>query len=141
MEPVLLRDADQMSMAHGLEVRVPFLDHQLVELMFWIPDALKLDGTPKPLLVGALGNALPKDITQRPKQGFVMPFATWMKNELRAFCQVRLERLAQRNLGFNPHVLNALWESFLRGDPRASWPKIWLLVVLEDWLDRNGVSE
>ena len=141
MEPVLLRDADQMSMAHGLEVRVPFLDHQLVELMFWIPDALKLDGTPKPLLVGALGNALPKDITQRPKQGFVMPFATWMKNELRAFCQVRLERLAQRNLGFNPHVLNALWESFLRGDPRASWPKIWLLVVIEDWLDRNGVSE
>ena len=141
MEPVLLRDADQMSMAHGLEVRVPFLDHQLVELMFWIPDALKLDGTPKPLLVGALGDALPKDITQRPKQGFVMPFATWIKNELRAFCQARLERLAQRNLGFNQQVLNALWESFLRGDPRASWPKIWLLVVLEDWLDRNGVGE
>jgi asparagine synthase (glutamine-hydrolysing) len=85
MHDVLLRDTDQMSMAHALEARVPLLDHVLVEEVMALPDAIKWpqNGTPKPLLVAALDKRLPESIVHRPKQGFALPFAPWMRGPLR----------------------------------------------------------
>jgi asparagine synthase (glutamine-hydrolysing) len=81
----LLRDADVMSMAHGLEVRVPFVDHRMVSTVW-----PALGGHPelldkKRLLVESLGAVLPEEIVQRPKQGFTLPFEHWLDGPLASF--------------------------------------------------------
>lgn len=138
MVNVLLRDTDQMSMAHALEVRVPFLDHELVELVLAIPDAIKYPHSTKKLLVDALGELLPPEIVNRPKMGFTLPFAHWMKHELRGFCAERLSYLGQR-APFDGIMIQQLWQDFLQGKPGVSWSRLWALVVLADWLQRNRV--
>jgi asparagine synthase (glutamine-hydrolysing) len=140
MHDVLLRDTDQMSMAHSLEVRVPLLDHALMEYVMGLPDAHKQqNGTPKRLLVDSLRGLLPESIVRRPKQGFTFPFELWMRGELRAFCT---ERLGTRGLGargiFRQEALGLLWQSFVDGRRDVSWSRVWHLVVLEDWLQRQG---
>ncbi len=84
MQNTLLRDADFMSMSQGLELRVPLIDHQLAKAVLVLPGAMKLNGTPKKLLVEALAGSLPEDIVHRPKRGFTLPFEHWMRQELRA---------------------------------------------------------
>src|SRR5208283_5045346 len=80
MRNTLLRDADFMSMAHGLELRVPFLDRALVETCFRIPGKRKLQGdSPKSLLLASLGVDLPPRIVNRPKRGFTLPFERWLR--------------------------------------------------------------
>ncbi len=139
MQNVLLRDTDQMSMAHSLEVRVPLLDHELVELMLGMPDHLKFPHRPKPLLVDAMGDLLPEGIADRPKMGFTLPWQAWMKNELREFSEKRLDYLARRE-AFNGEALMELWKRFLRDDPGVTWSRLWPLVVLGDWLERHHVE-
>ncbi|MDX6692468.1 MAG: asparagine synthase (glutamine-hydrolyzing) [Blastocatellia bacterium] len=142
MHDVLLRDTDQMSMAHALEVRVPLLDHKLVEYLMGLPDEHKLsNGTPKRLLVESLDGLLPEEIVKRPKRGFTLPFEPWMRGGLRGFCETRLspERVGSRGF-FKPERVRGLWQSFLDGGASVSWSRLWILVVLEDWLERNGVE-
>lgn len=142
MHDVLLRDSDQMSMAHALEVRVPLLDHKLVEFLMSVPDKFKRpDGTPKSLLVASLGNLLPADVVHRQKQGFTLPFADWMRGDLRKFCEDRLapQRIAGRGI-FDAREVGRLWKSFLDGSPEVSWSRLWVLVVLEEWLEQNAVQ-
>jgi asparagine synthase (glutamine-hydrolysing) len=142
MHDVLLRDTDQMSMAHALEVRVPLLDHTLVEYLMGLPDSYKRsNGTPKRLLVESLDGLLPDEIIHRPKQGFTLPFELWMRGALRRFCEERIsrERLGARGI-FRPDQVQALWRAFLAGRQEVSWSRLWVLVVLEEWLARNNVS-
>jgi asparagine synthase (glutamine-hydrolysing) len=142
MHDVLLRDTDQMSMASGLEVRVPLLDHRLVEYLMGLPDAVKLPRTvPKRLLVESLGSALPDDCVRRRKQGFVLPFDLWMKGDLRSFCEHHLgpHGLAGRGFVREPAV-QALWAAYLAGDRRTSWSRPWALVALNAWLEQNQVD-
>ncbi len=136
---VLLRDTDQMSMAHALEVRVPFLDHELVEFVLGVSDAQKFPHTPKKLLVDALGDLLPAQVVNRPKMGFTLPWEHWMRNELRSFCEARLRNLGARPL-FRRDGVEALWKRFQHGDPRVNWARVWGLVVLADWLDTNRIG-
>jgi asparagine synthase (glutamine-hydrolysing) len=133
---VLLRDTDQMSMAHALEVRVPFFDHALVEYVLRIPDKYKYPDYPKKLLVESLHPLLPNEIVFRQKKGFDLPWKTWMKNELKDFCQQRLEKLADRKL-VSPILLRNLWLSFLANKNDNLWSRIWIFAVLEDWLEKN----
>ncbi|SRR6266540_1115532 len=142
MHDVLLRDTDQMSMAHALEVRVPLLDHKLVEYVMGTPDAHKRpNGVPKSLLVRSLGDLLPHDVTHRPKRGFTLPFADWMRGDLRNFCE---ERLHSRRVGsrgvFDAGEVKNLWRSFINGSREVSWSRIWILVALEEWLEQNHVD-
>ena len=129
MPDQLLRDTDVMSLAHSLEVRVPFLDHRLVELVLTLPDALKRGGAqPKPLLHAALYDQLPPDIRdRRHKQPFTLPFQRWMQGPLRQ----RVESLlweAQTTHHLNPGPLRRTWSSFLAG--KAHWTRVWALAVL-----------
>ena len=139
MQNVLLRDTDQMSMAHALEVRVPFLDHELVEFVLTVPDDIKYSATPKGLLVGALGDLLPEEIVNRPKMGFTLPYEQWMRQELRGFCETRLNSIAAR-AAFNADAILRSWRDFLGGKPTISWSRLWMLVALEHWLQRNRVD-
>lgn len=139
LQNVLLRDTDQMSMAHALEVRVPFLDHELVEFVLGVSDVHKYPHTPKRLLVESLGDLLPNEVVHRPKMGFTLPWALWMKQELRSFCDERINALGSREQ-FRPGAVEALWQRFLAGDPRTNWARVWDLVVLEDWLARHSIE-
>ena len=140
MQNVLLRDSDQMSMAHALELRVPFLDYELVELLLVITDEVKLPNYgPKPLLVAAMGEWLPETIVNRPKMGFTLPYELWMKGALREFCSERLKQLGNRPF-FAAVTLQKLWHDFLQGNPGVKWSHLWSLVVLEEWLENNGID-
>lgn len=140
MQNVLLRDADQMSMAVALEVRVPFLDYKLIEYVLGIKDEFKKPIYPKKLLVDSLKGLLPDEIVHRKKMGFVFPWEVWLKNELRPFCEERITQLSKRSF-INPTYLQNQWHFFLQGDKNIRWLDMWLCVVLEDWMQKNRVED
>jgi asparagine synthase (glutamine-hydrolysing) len=135
----LLKDTDQMSMAVSLEVREPFFDQDLVEFVLAVPDAVKEPVYPKSLLVESLKPLLPDEVVHRKKQGFLFPWSVWLKNELRAFCEERINNAARRPF-IDGTRLTAYWRKFLAGDSTVRWGEIWLFVVLEYWLDKNGIE-
>jgi asparagine synthase (glutamine-hydrolysing) len=142
MHDVLLRDTDQMSMRHGLEVRVPLLDHELVQYVMGVSDAAKQAGAgPKPLLLRQIEADLPPGCLRRPKQGFVLPFAAWMRGALRPYCEAHLlgGTLAGR-VGLDGDAVRQLWQSFVDGRPTVSWSRLWTLVALSAWTERNGAT-
>ncbi|MEO7190496.1 MAG: asparagine synthase (glutamine-hydrolyzing) [Vicinamibacterales bacterium] len=142
MHDVLLRDTDQMSMRHGLEVRVPLLDHRLVEHLMGLPDAAKDFGAiPKGLLIDSLGEPLPAVCTNRPKRGFVLPFDLWMRTALGPFCAHHLgpDGLGGRSFMRRDAVSN-LWSGFLQGSGTTTWARPWALVALSAWLESTGVD-
>ncbi len=136
---VLLRDTDQMSMAHALEVRAPFFDHRLVEYVLSLPDAVKYPHTPKQLLVDAMAPRLPEAISQRPKMGFSLPFAHWLRNDLRTFAAQSIDRLSAHP-AFHGDAVRQVWDRFQSGDPGIGWARVWQLVVLGEWIDKNGLE-
>ncbi len=80
MQNQLLKDTDTMSMCHGIEIRVPFLDHQMIRTMLKIDPAVKFNNKlPKKLLIEAFADILPKVIWNRSKMGFTVPLQEWMK--------------------------------------------------------------
>jgi asparagine synthase (glutamine-hydrolysing) len=142
MRNMLLRDADVFSMAHGMELRVPLLDHKLVERAVQSPGACKRpDPRPKPLLVDAVGPRLPKIVHRHPKLGFTFPWRAWLQGPMRGRADRALRnREAWRSLGLNPAGPLALWERFLRDDRRLSALQILALVVLEDYSGRHSLK-
>lgn len=138
MQNVLLRDADQMSMAHALEVRVPFLDHELVEKIIPLPDSYKSTASPKKIVTDTFSDLLPEEIYNREKMGFVLPYDVWMKNELRTFCESHLNWLKDSGY-FNAAELDKNWNLFLKGSQAITWSRIWILVVLSNWMQQNNV--
>jgi asparagine synthase (glutamine-hydrolysing) len=135
----LLKDTDQMSMAVSLEVREPFFDQDLVEFVLAVPDGLKNPSYPKSLLVESLQPMLPDEIVFRKKQGFLFPWDVWLRTDLKAFCTRYIKNMADRPF-INGERLISYWNRFLAGDKQVRWSEIWLFVVLEYWLEKNGVS-
>ena len=135
----LLKDTDQFSMAVALEVREPFFDHDLVEFVLAIPDQQKFPVYAKKLLVESLKGLLPDENVHRRKQGFLFPWSVWMKKELRSFCEAHLQRIAQRDF-INGKNLLAYWQRFLNNDSSVRWMEIWLFVILEYWMEKNGIE-
>jgi asparagine synthase (glutamine-hydrolysing) len=135
----LLKDTDQMSMAVSLEVREPFFDQDLVEFVLAVPDGLKEPTYPKSLLVESLAPLLPGEIVHRKKQGFLFPWSFWLKNELRGFCEEKINNMAGRPFINGPRLIS-YWQNFLAGDRDTRWAEIWLFVVLEYWLEKNGIE-
>ena len=139
MQNVLLRDTDQMSMAVALEVRVPFLDYQLVEYVLGVSDEYKKPIIPKKLLVDSLGDLLPPEVVHRPKMGFVFPWEVWLRKELKPLCDQSIRNLAKREFIQGEYLL-ATWERFLKGDKQVRWLDMWLCTVLENWMEKNQIN-
>ena len=139
MQNILLRDTDQMSMSHALEVRVPFLDYELVEYVLQVNDEVKFPHSPKQLLVESLNGLLPKEIYHRKKMGFVFPWDTWMRNDLKNYCELNLLSLSQFQI-FDMNGIRRLWFDFLKGDQLVTWSRIWPLVTLANWLKENKIE-
>ncbi len=135
----LLRDADQMGMSVGLEIREPLFDHRLVEFMLSLPDAIKNSKKPKQLFFDTLEPLLPPEIFYRPKKGFVLPWDHWMRNELYSFCEEQINRISQRSQ-FNSTAVQRLWKNFNRSHPHVRWTEVWIFVVLGYWMDKNGIQ-
>jgi asparagine synthase (glutamine-hydrolysing) len=127
----LLRDTDVMSMAHSLEVRVPLLDHVLVERVLRLPRELKQQGSgPKPLLNAALQNVLPDAISKRTdKQGFTFPFDRWIQ-DMRA-----MVGSCESNTYLNRNAVEQVWRG--HGAGQMHWSRVWALAALQQWSDLN----
>jgi asparagine synthase (glutamine-hydrolysing) len=139
LENVLLRDADQMGMAHSLEIREPFLDKDLVEFMLAMPDDFKPLKPPKQLLIDAMGDLIPREIWDRPKMGFSFPWQAWMNRELKPFCTERLELLKNFEL-LNPAYIDGLISGLNQKD-NPNWHKAWSLAVLGHWINRQNIHD
>jgi asparagine synthase (glutamine-hydrolysing) len=140
---MLLRDSDAMSMRHGLELRVPFLDRELVEGVVALPMAFKLgDGRRKALLLDVIGRDLPESVLSDSKRGFVLPFHRWLRNELRPALEETLgSPSAAEALGLRSEVVARIWRRMVDGQGGPSyWTRPWGLHVLIQWAKANRVS-
>ncbi len=140
---VLLRDIDAMSMAHSLEVRVPFLDLDFAADLARIPWTMKYrDGTGKWILKQALRDLLPDEILFRRKMGFGLPYNIWMRRTLRDHIRDVLNPSQIKRRGvLDAKATDALVARFYAGDDTV-WRKVWTLFILESWatsvLDATG---
>jgi asparagine synthase (glutamine-hydrolysing) len=123
----LLRDGDVMSMAHSVEMRVPFLDHRLVEHVLAVPTQFRLDPErPKPLLLDVLDGRIPRAVWKRPKMGFTFPMDRWMRQRAP---ELRAASLSSKLL--DPRAVERVWDGFCRG--RDEWSRPWALYVLSQF--------
>ncbi|MDX6383410.1 MAG: hypothetical protein QOK48_983 [Blastocatellia bacterium] len=143
----LLRDIDAVSMAHSLEVRVPYLDPVVAEAALSLPDQAKMGHSSPPQHFGTLSyreagtkrvlldiakGMLPEGFDTRPKRGFGMPFDSWLRGPLREVLLDTLseDRVRRRGL-LEPHAVTTVKQEFLNGS--ANWTRPWLLMMLELW--------
>jgi asparagine synthase (glutamine-hydrolysing) len=133
---LLLMRVDKLTMANGVEARVPFLDHELVELAMAIPSDEKIrGGVGKHLLKRAVADLLPQDLVWRPKQGFNAPVRHWFRGELGARLEARLRSSALNELGYvDPRAVNDLLGLHRSGRADRAF-QLWNLLNLAEWFD------
>jgi len=139
MQHVLLRDSDQMSMAHSLEIRVPFLDHNVVELATHLSNNMKNPTSPKKFITETFSDILPHEVVNRKKMGFTLPWSVWIKNELREFTESGFQVLFDQEV-VNEKVLKTAWNKFLLGNEEKSFISFWHLSVLGHWMKNNQIN-
>ena len=133
--------SDRLSMAHSLEIRVPFVDHELVERVFALPEALKIGHWErKRLLRRALGPRLPPTLLRAPKRGFVGPTASWLRGELRPMLEDELSADRISRLGyFAPPVVTGLLDDHFSGRQNREG-MLWALLCFSTWHRLNVES-
>jgi asparagine synthase (glutamine-hydrolysing) len=131
----LLPKVDRMSMAHGLEVRTPFLDRDVVPFALALPPAMKLRGwSRKRVLKHAMRDLLTPEILNRPKRGFGVPLDRWFRTDLRPFVEARLiGPQARLNAHVRHEALQRLWQEHLQG--AGNGLALWTLLTLEVFLE------
>ncbi len=132
----ILTKVDRMTMAHSIEARPPLLDHKLVEFAATVPSHMRLrGGTTKYLLKRAMRGILPDGIIDRPKQGFAVPLALWLRGELSEFVRDLLLSVTCRQRGFfNTSYIERLLKQHERG--RDLSLQIWTMLSFELWCRR-----
>jgi asparagine synthase (glutamine-hydrolysing) len=137
LQESILVKVDRASMACSLEVRAPFLDHELVEFIMGLPSRMKLRGlTSKYILKKAMGNWLPDEIIQRSKKGFGVPIAKWVKGPLKELFGELLSADRIRQEGFlNSEYVTNLYQEHLH-NRRDNRKQLWTLLVWELWVNR-----
>ena len=129
-----LHYTDKMSMSVSSEVRVPFLDHKLLEFAFKLPPHLKMRGTTtKYLLKKSMNNILPKEIIKRSKAGFGAPIRSWLRTDLKPLVNDLLSprRIKQRGY-FNPRIIETMIKENSKGKQDYNY-QIWALLTFEIW--------
>jgi asparagine synthase (glutamine-hydrolysing) len=130
----ILVKMDRMAMANSLEVRSPLLDHHVIEFAAGLPSEMKYHGrTSKYLLKRFAERRVPPSVIHRPKMGFSIPLASWLRGELRPMAEDLL--LSERALGrsyFQPETIRGMWTRHQEGQ-RNHAHHLWALMVLELW--------
>ena len=137
----LLRDTDAASMAASLEVRVPLLDHVVVETAFAVPDAERFGRPTTKQLLRRLALAdLDPAIFDRRKAGFVLPIDRWARHEMRnIIAETFSDAELCRNVGLEPSAVQRLWQAFLAGHSGIYWTRMWAIFVLLWWCREQRV--
>ena len=131
MRNQLLRDSDVFSMAHSLELRVPFVDHLLYGAVLPYLDSGFDRSFPKKILVDAVGD-FPDEIVHRPKQGFTFPFSDWMKHgKIKETINDSLMSSQMQNY-FNSKALVNLQKDFEQS--KIHWSRVWTMYVINNYL-------
>lgn len=138
----LLRDTDVASMAPSLEVRVPLLDHRVVEAAQAVPEGPRFHPLGKKALLKSLAMpSLDPTLFDRPKAGFVLPIELWAKDQLAGqIASTFADRALARGAGLDSDALGRLWRAFRSGAPGLYWSRIWAPFVLLDWCRRHKLS-
>ena len=137
MVQTLLRDTDSVSMAHSIEVRVPFLDHELVEHVSRLPARVKhRAGVNKALLVEALRDVLPSEVIGQRKKTFTFPWQHWLRGPLAPKVGASLSEAAPAlSAHLDAETLRAVWRAFESN--QMNWSRPWSLYVLNEWCNRH----
>ena len=140
MVNTLLRDTDSTSMANSLEVRVPFLDHRLVEFVGRLPKSAKyVQGVPKSLLVESLSDLLPEDVVHQEKRTFTLPWEVWLRGPMGVHLSQELSNLTPPLRRYvNGRAVRGAWQNFVIG--QTNWSRPWSLFVLNEWV-RHHVTD
>ena len=129
----ILVKADRMAMAHGLELRTPFLDREVLAVASRLARVEKTAaGTTKFALREAIGDLLPQAAAERAKLGFPVPLGHWLSGGMYGFAE-QVIRTAQTGQWLNKPAATELLRRFRAGDPEVSWRQVWLLVVFSLW--------
>ena len=138
----LLRDSDAASMAVSLELRVPLLDHGVVEAAQAVPDQARFHPLGRKELLKSLSMpSLDPAIFDRPKAGFVLPIEVWAKDQLADEIEQRFsDRALVESVGLRPEPLARLWRAFRAGAPGLYWSRVWSPFVLLNWCRSQRVS-
>ena len=133
----ILTKVDRASMSVALEARVPLLDHRVVEFAWQMPQHMKLrEGQTKWALRQILYRRVPRELIERPKMGFGVPFDQWLRGPLRSWAEYLLgeTRLKQQSL-FNPEPIRARWQAHLNG---TNWGyPLWNALMAQAWIEAN----
>ena len=136
----MLVKVDMMSMANSLEVRVPFLDHELVNFAFSLPESSKIDhrSNRKKIVRDAFRQILPDQLYNRPKHGFEVPLLKWFRNELKSTITDDLlnDDLIKEQGIFDEVEVKRLKQKLFSKDPGDVHARIWGLVVFQYWWRR-----
>jgi asparagine synthase (glutamine-hydrolysing) len=129
----ILVKADRMAMAHGLELRTPFLDREVLAVAARLARVEKTAaGTTKFALREAVGDLLPQAAAERAKLGFPVPLGHWLSGGMYGFAE-QVVRTAQTGQWLNKAAAAEILRRFRAGDPEVSWRQVWLLVVFSLW--------
>lgn len=136
----ILTKVDRASMAVSLESRIPFLDHELVEFAWSLPLEFKIqNGISKRILREILYKYVPKNLIERPKQGFSVPLDSWLRNELRDWGESLLlkEKIDEAGL-LNYSVIKRKWDEHQKG--QRNWQHLlWDVLIFQDWYENSFI--
>ncbi len=136
----MLVKVDRMSMANGLEVRVPFLDAEVVDFANSLPIEYKINHkTQKLILKEAFEDFIPKELYNRPKHGFEVPLLDWLRTDLKSKVTKDLldkDFIEQQGI-FSPDALSSMVTKLNSNNPADSHAQVWALVVFQDWWKKN----
>ena len=135
----MLRKVDLMSMAHGLEVRVPFLDHHLVDYVFQLPVSSKINAKMrKRILQDAFKDLLPPELYNRPKKGFEVPLLKWFRTSLSSMIKDDLlsDRFIEEQNIFDRKEIRKLKKKLFSMNPGDAHATVWALIVFQWWWKR-----
>lgn len=136
----LLVKTDRASMQHGLEIRVPLLDHRIVEFAAGLSEQLKLkEDTGKYLLKKVLYDFVPKEIFNRPKWGFAIPLQSWLSRDLSYLIDTCLANQVLEECGLvNPEQVSQLKKRFRSGEAYL-YNRLWVLIILHKWFKEQRI--